>query len=141
MSEFKGTPGPWVADIRGGCAAIYPERLASDTNGCHRGDSRNIAYSDKGAHFNGRHWEIDPAVAHDFMVMAAAPELLKALQWALPLAIIAIEAHRMERVKCGHMDINGTYMNGEKWVGIYQDEVDRIESCRLAIAKALREPQ
>lgn len=80
MDDFKGTPGPWVADIRGGCAAIYPERLASDTNGCHRGDSRNIAYSDKGAHFNGRHWEIDPAVAHDFMVMAAAPELLKVLQ-------------------------------------------------------------
>ena len=113
MSEFKGTPGPWVADIRGGCAAIYPERLASDTNGCHRGYSRNIAYSDKGAYFNGRHWEIDPAVAHDFMVMAAAPELLKALQKTMS--------------EIGH------------WLS--QQKPELREEILAAIAKALREPQ
>lgn len=48
-NEFKGTPGPWFADIRGGCAAIYPEWRNNDTQGCHRDDFRNIAYSDKGA--------------------------------------------------------------------------------------------
>lgn len=80
MNEFKGTPGPWIADIRGGCAAIYPASCIDDTPGCHNGDSRNIAYSDKGAKFNGVRWEIDASVEHDFKLMAASPELLDALQ-------------------------------------------------------------
>lgn len=41
-----------------------------------------------------------------------ANELLEALQWALPMAILAMEQHRMERVKNGHWDISGTY---KKW--------------------------
>lgn len=68
-----------------------------------------------------------------------ANELLEALQWALPMAILAMEQHRMERVKNGHRDISGTYKNGESWVGIYQDEVDKIEFARAAIAKATGE--
>lgn len=66
-------------------------------------------------------------------------ELLEALQWALPMAILAMEQHRMERVKNGHTDISGTHGNGESWVGIYQDEVDKIEFARAAINKATGE--
>lgn len=80
MKEFKGTRGPWVADIRGGCAAVYPSCRADDTPGCHYDDDRNIAFSSKGAKYNGMHWEIDGSVEHDFNLMAAAPELLEALQ-------------------------------------------------------------
>lgn len=79
MAEFKGTPGEWVADIRGGCAAIYQKEREGDTPGCHPHDEMNIAYSCKGAKFNGNHWELDPSVEHDFKVMAAAPKLYKAL--------------------------------------------------------------
>lgn len=79
MKEFKGTRWPWIADIRGGCAAIYPAICVYDTPGCHSDDSRNIAYSTKGAKFNGMRWEIDSSVEHDFNLMAAAPELLAEL--------------------------------------------------------------
>lgn len=83
MEGFKGTPGPWVADIRGGCAAIYPSCRSDDTPGCHYDDDRNIAFSSKGAKYNGMHWEIDGSVEHDFNLIAASPDLLSALQQLL----------------------------------------------------------
>lgn len=79
-NEFKGTKGPWVADIRGGCAAIYPVCRNDDTPGCHADDDRNIVFSSKGAKYNGMRWELDGSVEHDFNLMAAAPDLLEALQ-------------------------------------------------------------
>lgn len=41
--EFKGTPAPWVVDIRTGCCAVYQKNRTNDTAGCHRDDDRNIA--------------------------------------------------------------------------------------------------
>ena len=32
MSEVKFTKGPWVADIRGGCCAVYPIDKSGDTS-------------------------------------------------------------------------------------------------------------
>lgn len=60
-------------------------------------------------------------------------ELVDALKWALPLAERAIDDHRMERLRCGHNDITGTYKNGQTWVGIYQSEVDQIEAVRAIL--------
>ena len=58
-------------------------------------------------------------------------ELREVLEWAVPLAEIAMEAHRYERIKNGHnRDICGTYKSGVTWVGIYQNEVDQIERAR-----------
>lgn len=116
MKEFKGTPGPWVAN------PIYGW-IESDI------EDKVVIGGDQ------------PPTREDVRLIAAAPELLEALQWALPMAILAMEQHRMERVKNGHRDISGTYKNGESWVGIYQDEVDKIEFARAAIAKALGESQ
>lgn len=80
--KFEGTPGEWIADIRGGCAAIYPKDRANDTPGCHRDDERNIAYSSKGANYDelAGHWNLDPSVKHDFRLMAMAPKLLDSLR-------------------------------------------------------------
>lgn len=63
-------------------------------------------------------------------IVAAAPELLEVLKWALPLAEVALDTHRLLRVQCGHNDIQGTYKDGVTWAGIYQDEVDKIEYAR-----------
>lgn len=71
-------------------------------------------------------------------------EARDALRWALPLAERALDSHRLERCRAGHGDITGTFKNGEKWAGIYQSEVDQIETARSALAKldaALAAPQ
>lgn len=60
--------------------------------------------------------------------------LRDALAWALPLAEWAIDDHRLERLRCGHSDIHGTYKNGVTWAGIYQSEVDQIERAALFAA-------
>lgn len=85
MNEFKGTPGPWVVDIRGGCVAVYPDGEQWETPGCHRSDERNIAYSDKGAAYDEKagHWSMDKKTVHDYTLIATAPELLEALKGLL----------------------------------------------------------
>ena len=56
--KFRGTKGIWIADIRTGCCAVYPESRKSDTNGLSRNDDRNIFYSNKDSFFNGEYWEM-----------------------------------------------------------------------------------
>lgn len=110
--EFKGTPAPWVADIRSGCCAVYQKNRANDTAGCHRDDDRNIVYSSKDARYDEKlhHWVMDEETKADFTLIAAAPELLDAL----------IEMQR----------------NGRKqgWDDKYESS---MEKTRLAIAKAI----
>ncbi|HGN1708140.1 TPA: hypothetical protein ACKRTE_004067 [Providencia rettgeri] len=79
--EFKGTPAPWVADIRTGCCAVYQKNRANDAAGCHPDDDRNIVYSSKGARYDEKlcHWVMDEETQANFTLIAAAPELLEAL--------------------------------------------------------------
>lgn len=124
--EFKGTPGPWEVEDNG---------FFYDINAV-RGTVGNTCSS---ANWFDNDEHRGPVALANAQLIATAPELLEALQWTLPMAIIAMEQHRMERVKNGHRDISGIYKNGESWVGIYQDEIDKIEFARAAIAKALGE--
>lgn len=82
MKEFKGTHGRWVVDKRVACVAIYPDGKQKETEGCHADDERNIAYSCKGAEYDDvvGYWSMDKKTVHDFTLMAAAPDLLEALQ-------------------------------------------------------------
>jgi hypothetical protein len=80
--------------------------------------------------------EVDRTLALAMEPIAPPPDvslLVEALKWALPLAVTAMETHRLGRVQAGHTDITGTYKNGVTWVGIYQDEVDAIERARTAL--------
>lgn len=61
------------------------------------------------------------------LLLKYAPELYETLKWAVPLALVAMEDHRIRRIQGGNMDIQGTYQNGVTMVGLYQDEVDQIE--------------
>lgn len=65
--------------------------------------------------------------------------VVEALRWALPLAERAMDDHRLERIRCGHSDIHGTYKNGVTWSGIWQAEVDQIEAARAALHDAKEE--
>lgn len=82
MKEFKGTPGPWLVDVRGGCVAVYPDGEQWETPGCHYDDKRNIAYSNKGAEYDAvvGYWNMDKKTIRDYTLIAAAPDLLEALQ-------------------------------------------------------------
>ena len=80
MSEFKGTKGKWIADIRTGCCAVYPESRENYTNGCHNDDDRNIFYSSKGSNYNGNHWDIPDEEKANAILISKAPEMLEMLK-------------------------------------------------------------
>lgn len=117
MSDFKGTPWPWVADIRGGCVAVYQDGRQDEINGCHRCDERNIAYSNKGAEYDDvvGYWSMDKKSIADYQLIAAAPELLEALQ-----SMVAIVKKH-------------TYPQPDKPSSTW----GRMEAAEAAIAKAL----
>ncbi len=79
MSNEKFTKGPWFADLRGGCCAVYPEIRKGDTNGCMFEDDRNIYYSTKDNHYNGRHWDMSEEAQANAHLIAAAPEMYELL--------------------------------------------------------------
>lgn len=74
------TPGPWFADIRGGCAAVrsvHPDKAESP--GLGEGYPGVLAYA-KGYCVDGQKWRLDEHVDSDFRLMAASPEMLAALK-------------------------------------------------------------
>lgn len=61
-------------------------------------------------------------------------ELETALRWALPLAELALDSHRYDRIKNGHNhDIQGTHKDGTQRLGLWQKEVDEIDFARSAL--------
>ena len=104
MSEAKFTKGVWIADIRGGCCAVYEKSRESDTQGCHFDDDRNIYYSSHGASYNGHHWIMSPESIANAHLIAAAPEMYEMLESAskeLYQLINEINKHRMTQVNSG----------------------------------------
>lgn len=77
MTKFTG--GEWVADIRGGCCAVYEKSRENDTAGMHSDDERNIYYSSAGAKYNGKHWEMSKEDIANAHLIAAAPDMYNLL--------------------------------------------------------------
>jgi len=71
----KFTKGPWIADIRGGCCAVYAESREGDTAGCHSDDERNIFFSRNCAEYNGNYWVMSDESIANANLIAAAPEM------------------------------------------------------------------
>lgn len=79
--KTKFTKGEWIADLRGGCCAVYPKHTEDETNGCHFYDSRNIFFSSKGASYDPRKgcWSMSEEEQANAKLIAAAPDLLNSL--------------------------------------------------------------
>ncbi len=73
------TPGPWKADIRSGCLAVYPTR---EDHNCLSGARQwAIHYSNKDAEqTQGGGWTMSEEARANAHLIAAAPELLEACQ-------------------------------------------------------------
>ena len=75
----KPTPGPWIADLRTGCCAIYPASRVDDTPGCLPNDDRNIHFSRKGSEYKENEgWTMDAeAQANAALIVAAVNACFK----------------------------------------------------------------
>jgi hypothetical protein len=85
MSDPKFTPGPWFADIRSGCLAVYPEKDKGEW-GCLSGaNAEAIHYNAKGAKYEedpatgGGGWDMDNEARANAQLIAAAPEMYELL--------------------------------------------------------------
>lgn len=76
---MKHTKGKWIADIRTGCCAVYPEDRKDDTNGLSSDDSRNIFFSNKESNYNGNHWEQSEEQKVNALLISKAPDMLELL--------------------------------------------------------------
>ncbi len=76
------TLGPWIADIRSGCAAVYPASRFDDSNGIDPYQDRIIFFTSKGAVSDATGWTLPEEQAANARLIAAAPELLAALEYA-----------------------------------------------------------
>lgn len=74
------TPGPWKADIRTGIAVVYHD----DENNCLMGDEDNVICAWHGERVVGDddlpRWRMDEEDIANARLIAAAPELLEALE-------------------------------------------------------------
>ena len=72
---MKHTKEPWIADLRSGCCAIYPENRTEESEGCHRDDNRNVRFSSKGSRYiespKGGRWDMDEQTRVDFKRIVA----------------------------------------------------------------------
>lgn len=65
--------------------------------------------------------------------------LYEALAWALPLAMMSMETHRLSRLSSGHNDIGaGRERNKtEALIGLYDSEVENMDKARAALSAAM----
>jgi len=82
MSKPAFTPGPWTADIRIGCTAVYQGEIKS---GCIQNERKRLAFFNGYKNEKGE-WEILEEDKADAILIAAAPELLASLSFLVQAA-------------------------------------------------------
>ena len=81
---------------------------------------------------NEGHDRAEKAEARNAELFSNHERLRDALEWALPLAEIAFENARQERLKYGHDDIG----KGTNNIGLWPEEVNKRNKARDAIQQA-----
>lgn len=82
-------------------------------------------------------WSAMPRAALKSLLQVQPVPVLDSLVWSLQLAEVALEDCRINRIRCGHLDIVSKYKDGRVCIGLYQDEVDKLESAREVLRKVL----
>lgn len=125
MNEFKGYNSEWFMRIKNGMALFDCMGEGFE----HYQFAECVVALDCG--------EISDRMMSNAKLISVAPQMLDSLVWSLQLAEVALEDCRINRIRCGHLDIVSKYKDGRVCIGLYQDEVDKLESAKEVLRKVL----
>ena len=77
----KHTPGPWFADIRGGCCAVYPaHERGTDLRSEGLNADTCIFYSSQGATYEAGRWSLPTEQIANAELIAQAPAMYERIK-------------------------------------------------------------
>jgi len=74
----KFTPGPWKADVRVGCVAVYPTSTSREQSNCLDGANAWAIHLKQGRYIPESEWGLDTETVANAVLIVAAPKLFEA---------------------------------------------------------------